>query len=143
METKLRVTFLAQQPVDLLPFRFTSIDLAIPEIQLFKNWPWKSKIMAMAKVKTGGYIWSPMYNRCVYFSFRAIGSFLTIYKKLNIWFENSRKVQGQIHGNRAILAEIWQILYSALKIQGQGHDENRPNYNQVWAINLVKNERNP
>ena len=99
MATKPRVTFLAQQPVDLLLFRFTSIDLAIPEIQLFKNWPWKSKIKAMAKVKTGGYIWSPMYNRCVYFSFRAIGSFLTKKKEIKylIWKfkENSRSSSWQ------------------------------------------------
>ena len=29
------------------------------------------------------------------------------------------------------LAEIWQIPYLTLKIQGQGHDENRPKSNQV------------
>ena len=29
------------------------------------------------------------------------------------------------------LAEIWQISYLTLKIEGQGHDENRPKSNQA------------
>ena len=34
-------------------------------------------------------------------------------------------------GNRIILATMKQILYLTLKIQGQGHDKNRPKSNQV------------
>ena len=30
-----------------------------------------------------------------------------------------------------LLAEMWPIRYLTLKIQGQGHDENRPKSNQL------------
>ena len=58
----------------------------------------------MAKVKPNGRIWVLELNRCVYFHFAAI---------------------------RPVLAEIYQIPYLTMKIQGQGHDENRPKSNQV------------
>ena len=60
----------------------------------------------MAKVKPDGHIWGLEFNRCVCFSFR---------------------------GNRTIFG--WDIANSIfdlkLKIEGQGHDENRPKSNQV------------
>ena len=56
----------------------------------------------MAKVKLHGHIWVLDFNLYVCFSFR---------------------------DNRTILTEIWQIPYLTLKIQGQGHDENRPKSN--------------
>ena len=37
MWSKVKVTLLAQQPMDLLLFHFTPISPAIPEIQLSKN----------------------------------------------------------------------------------------------------------
>ena len=66
-------------------------------------WPWKFKVKVMAKVKPNGHIWGLVFNRCVWFSF---------------------------HGNRTIFGPK-QIPYLTLKIQGQGHDKNRPKSNQV------------
>ena len=59
----------------------SSIGPAMPEIQLFKNWPWKSKIKVMAKVKTNGYIWGLVFNPYVCFSDHCV----VRYSKLNIW----------------------------------------------------------
>ena len=67
-----------------------------------KIWPWKSKVNVMAKVKPSGHIWGLEFNRYVCFSSR---------------------------GKSPLLAEMWQIPYLTLKIQGQGHDENRTKSN--------------
>ena len=58
----------------------------------------------MAKFKPNGHIWGLEFNRYVCFSFR---------------------------GNQTIFTEIGQIPYLTLKIQSQGHNENRPKSNQV------------
>ena len=85
----------------------------------FHIWPWKFKIKVMAKVKLDGHIWGPAFNRYVCFLFR---------------------------GNRTMFG--WDIANSilTLKIQGQGHDENRPKSNQViyrpWPmISVSKNNK--
>ena len=55
MWSKVKVRLLALQPIHLLAFHFTPISSAIPEIQLFKIRPWKSKVKVMAKVKHWSY----------------------------------------------------------------------------------------
>ena len=60
----------AQQPINLFSFRFTSIGPAIPEIQLFKILPWKFKVKVMPMVITNGYIWGLVLNRYVTVSLR-------------------------------------------------------------------------
>ena len=55
-----------------------------------------SKVKVMVKVKPIGHLWGLEFNRYVCFSFR---------------------------GNQTIFAEIWQILYLTLEIQGQGHGQ--------------------
>ena len=70
----------------------------------FHIWPWKFKVMVMAKVKPDGHIWGLEFSRCVCFLF---------------------------HGNRTIFG--WDIANSIfdLKIQDQGHNANRPKSYQV------------
>ena len=58
----------------------------------------------MAEVKPDGHIWSLEFSRFVCISFR---------------------------GNRTIFGWDIAIRYLTLKIQGQGHDENRPKSNQL------------
>ena len=92
-----------------------SISPPITEIQLIQNkairvvkgqgyvQPWKFKVKVMAKVKPIGHIWGLGFNWYICFWFR---------------------------GNTTILGRE-QIPYLTLKIQGQGHSENRPKSNQV------------
>ena len=47
---KVKVTLLAQQLIDLLPFHFTSISIAIPQMQLFKKITLKIKGQGHAKI---------------------------------------------------------------------------------------------
>ena len=70
----------------------------------FHIWLWKVKVMVMAKVKSDGHNQRMEFTRYVCFRLVAIVPFL---------------------------AEIKQIPHLILKIQGQGHDENRPKSNQV------------
>ena len=64
-----------------------------------------TKVKVMAKFKPDGHTWGlGVQSICLLFRFVAIGPFL---------------------------AEVEQILYLTLKIQGQGHDENCPKSNQV------------
>ena len=74
----------------------------------------------MVEVKSNGHIWGLEFNWCVCFSFR---------------------------GNQTIFAEIQQIPYLTLKIQGHGHDENQPKSIQVIYRSgptiVKKYERNP
>ena len=70
----------------------------------FHMLPWKFKVKVMAKVKPDGHNWGLEFNRYVCLSFR---------------------------GNRTILAEIEQILYLTLNIQGQGHSQG-----QTWWPHL-------
>ena len=56
----------------------------------------------MAKVKPNGHIWGLNLNWYICFLFRR---------------------------NRTILAKIMQIPYLTLKIKGQGHNKNQPEFN--------------
>ena len=47
----LKVTKWVQHSIDSHPFLSMSIGHPIPEIQLFKNWPWKSKVKFMVEVQ--------------------------------------------------------------------------------------------
>ena len=70
----------------------------------FSIWPWKFKVKFMAKVKSDGHIWGLEFNQYVWFSFC-----------------DKRIISG------------WdiQIPHLALKIHGQGHDDNWPKSNQA------------
>ena len=72
----------------------------------------------MARAKSDGHIWGLEFSRYVCFLFR---------------------------GNRAILAEIKQIPYLTLEIQGQGHDDNPRKSKKViyrsWSLILPKKNR--
>ena len=115
-------------------------------------WPWKIKVKVMAKVKPDGHIWGLDFNRYVCFSFH--GNRTILGRDIaNFMFdlENSRsrsspgsnpmvtfEVQSSIDmfafcfvAIGPFLAEIQQIPYLTLKIQGQGQDENQPKSNQV------------
>ena len=200
-----QVTLLAQQPIALLPFHVTSVCLAIPELQQFKNLPWKSKVKVMTKVKLDGHIWDLEFNWYVCLSFcdnwtivcwdtrkfhishlkfkvKAMGKVLMTwwshlrprvqpiclffiswqsdyfwlrYSKFHIWlwpWKFKVKVMAKVkpngpiwdlefnhyswssfRGNRTIFASRYSKfhIWTFLKIQGQGHDKNRPKYNQV------------
>ena len=61
--SKVRFPLLAQQPIDLFPFRFTSIGSAIPEIQLFKKLTLNTQGQSNERGKTIGYTWGLVFNR--------------------------------------------------------------------------------
>ena len=104
--SKVKVTLLAQQPIDLLLLHLTSVGPAIPEKKaIWKFDLEKSKVKVMTKVKTIDYIWGQVFNRYVhFFYFVATGSFCH---------------------------KIYLIPYLTLIIQGQGHGQG-----QTWWSHL-------
>ena len=111
-----------------------------------------SKVEVMVKVKPTGHTWGLEFNRYVCFSFRSnrtssgwdIGNSIfdlensrsTSWPSSNLIvtfeaLEFNRYFWFMLRSNRTILAEIKQILYLTLKIQGQGHDQG-----QTWWSHL-------
>ena len=113
----------------------------------FHIWPWKFKVKVMTEVKPDSHIWGLEFNRCC-FSFRGNRTMFgcdIVIPCLTL------RIQGQCHGQGQTrwshlrprfqsiclifvpwqLDHFWpryeQIPYLILKIQSQGHDENRPN----------------
>ena len=73
---------LVQQPVHLLPFRFTSIG---PDKQPLKNVALKTYVQITTKVTTDGYIWGSMLNWYVHLPFRDNWHFWLRDEKFHIW----------------------------------------------------------
>ena len=111
-----------------------------------------SNVKVMVKVKPIGHIWGLEFNRYVCFSFRGnLTTFWLRYSKFHIWpwkftvmvmvkvkpdghiwgLDSNRYVCFSVRGNRTILAEIQQILYLTLKIQGQSHGQDQTQWSHL------------
>ena len=110
----------------------------------FHNWPWKFKVKVMARVKSDGHIWGLKFNRYACFWFHGNLTILDRDVTNSIFDLESSKSSSWPRSNPMVtfealrsinmfaycfvtiapsLAEIEQILYLTLKIQGKGHGQ--------------------
>ena len=136
----------------MFAFRFVEIGPFLAEIWQITYLTLKIKVKVMAKVKPNDCIGSLKFNRYVCFSFHdnwtifgwyiANSMFEIENSRSRSWSRSSPMITFEAQNSidmfvfcfvaiERLLAEIWQIPYLTLKIQGQGHDENRPKCNQV------------
>ena len=118
----------------------------------FHIWPWKFKVKVTAKFKANGHIWCLEINQYVCSSLRGnrtifdwdIANSIFYLENSRSWswprsnpmvtFEASSSIDMFAFcfvATGSFLAEIQQIPYLTLKIQVQGHEDNRPKSNQV------------
>ena len=102
VRSKLKVITWDQHSVDSHPFPSMSIGHPIPELRLFKIWPWKSRVKVMGEVTIQSH---------------NVG--LTSYRLISLWF----------HVNRP--SHSWDIAFSKFVPKDQGSRSNGPGVAQL------------
>ena len=112
--SKGKVIQLAQYPINLLPFHFTSIRLTIPDTAILKFDPETPKVKVMSEVKGQVHILYPVSNQCFSFSFH-INKFLLI----------DATALGQGHGkvSQYISPDLYILCSKYLRFSSNGFDK--------------------
>ena len=143
VRSKLKVTTWVQHSVDSHPFRSMWIGHPIPELQLFKIWPWKSRVKVMGEVTVQSHNVGLTSYRLTSLSFhvkRASHSWVTTILKIWPW-KSKVKVMGGVtvqshkvgvisyrftslsfHVNRP--SHSWDTVFSKFDLENQGSRSN-------------------